>query len=258
MASRILLVARQVAKGLTVLGFALAVCTQSLAQTIEFQANTTIDSTLTPNHQTDSIIASYRAQIDSLLSTPIGESTDNMVTRRPESALTRLLSDVLMDAARDYCTAKGLPEPDIALLNIGGIRKDLPRGTVHLRDIYEITPFDNTLVIVEVSGDTLRSVLDHVAQRGGEALSGVEMSIRNRTLVSAKVGGEDIDSNRTYRIATADYLADGGDNFYALMGQPRIDTGLLLRDQIAEQFEKRSAKGLKLEPPTNVRVEKLQ
>ena len=130
----------------------------------------------------------------------------------PESLLSNWAADALLQIAPSYTE---LPI-DMALLNIGGLRNSLPQGDVTYGAVFEVFPFENTLCVLTLSGEQLQTLFEQIAARGGEAIAGASMVIDENSLVSAKVGDEPIDKNRTYVIATVDYLAEGNDGMPVL------------------------------------------
>ncbi|MCZ6775995.1 MAG: bifunctional UDP-sugar hydrolase/5'-nucleotidase [Ignavibacteria bacterium] len=104
---------------------------------------------------------------------------------------------------------------DIALMNSGGLRKDLRAGPITRRDIWEINPFGNTFVTFSISGDTLLRMLEWQAARRGEFMqvSGLGYSFdpsqpSGKMVVEARVNGAAIEPSKMYSIVTNNYVAD--------------------------------------------------
>lgn len=108
---------------------------------------------------------------------------------------------------------------DVALQNGGGIRADLPAGPVTLRSIFNVMPFDNSLVKLVMKGSDVRAALDHgvgmgrIAQFSGVALEYKRPAEAGARLVSASVGGAPLDDAKTYLVTTLDFLTNGGDGY---------------------------------------------
>ena len=105
-------------------------------------------------------------------------------------------------------------EVDAAVMNKGGIRVDMPAGDVTVDDISSMFPFLNYLTYVEVPGAEMRKLLQFFAAGNFQAISGIEMRVKDGSLVEATIGGRPLDDADWYRIATVDYLLDGGDHIY--------------------------------------------
>lgn len=116
---------------------------------------------------------------------------------------------------------KGWAGTDAAFQNGGGIRADIPAGPITLRSIFNVMPFDNFMVKLQMRGSLLREVLEHgVGARRIMQLSGPTVEYRRgqpfgRRLVSSVVGGAPLDDTKTYSVATLDFMVSGGDGFNA-------------------------------------------
>jgi 2',3'-cyclic-nucleotide 2'-phosphodiesterase (5'-nucleotidase family) len=122
---------------------------------------------------------------------------------------------------------------DVAFTNNGGLRADLPRGPLTRGDVLEVMPFDNAMVVLELSGADLQSTLDRSSEHGGDPFSGVTFRIENRKALDVRVNGEPLDLQRTYRLCTNDYIVDGGGKYEAIKRARNVNrTGVLIRDAI--------------------------
>lgn len=223
------------------------------AQSIE-GTEVKMDTCIVPDAPTDSIVSEYAHRIEMHLNEKLITATEALRSSRPESSLTRVMADVYHQAAMDISKHDGYLMPDMTLLNIGGLRKDIASGVVRRRDIFELMPFDNQLVLLQCKGSDLMPLFDHVAERGGEALSHASMTIEDGRATRVRIGGEPIDSERTYTIATIDYLAQGGDGFGMLKTMTCTQTGILVRDMVMDYLRKMGQRDVKLTAPRDVRI----
>lgn len=150
----------------------------------------------------------------------IGYAPEAMPKFKPESPL----SNWVADAALKGCEALCGKHVDMAVVNFGGIRVDMPVGKVLLDDIVSMFPFRNNYAVVELRGKDVRKLLEHLAG-AVQPVSGVRMVIKDRKLVSAELGGKPIDDNRTYRVGTLDFLLDGGDGLYVARNAKSLVVG---------------------------------
>lgn len=148
------------------------------------------------------------------------------------------------------------PGADFAIQNGGGLRADLPAGDVRVRDVYGVMPFDNRVVVVEITGAQALDVF-RIGSSGGHgaiqvagaayAYDPARTSGRDRDgdgkiadwerdrLCGATIGGKPIDPAATYRIATSDFLVGGGDHLAGpLGGATLVSTGPLVRDAVVD------------------------
>jgi 2',3'-cyclic-nucleotide 2'-phosphodiesterase (5'-nucleotidase family) len=174
------------------------------------------------------LLRPYADSISAAMSKPVFQTKVRIPSsslREGETPLGNFVADVMRDAVN----------ADIALINSGGIRAALPAGTVTVGDVYSVLPFDNRIVVIPMPGWRVRELLDFAGRRIGKGgfgqVSGVSFVIKGDRAGNIRVNGELIDSNRTYRVATVDYLYDGGDG-YTIFGKagPAEETGILLRD----------------------------
>src|SRR5690606_3763263 len=89
------------------------------------------------------------------------------VVRTQEAAVGNLVADALFAVADALCNSGGIPCPDLALQNAGGLRQETACGTrdaieagaVYRQDVTDLMPFENQLVVVTMTGaDVLRAL----------------------------------------------------------------------------------------------------
>ena len=137
----------------------------------------------------------------------IGYSPAVMEAYFPESALSNWFVDVLMAKVEKLSGKK----VDIGIANFRGIRVDMPQGDIILDDMLSMFPFKNQLVYVEHTGKEIRNILESMAAGRFQVLGGVRVVADGGNLVSAEIGGEPIDDDRIYGLATISFLLSGGD-----------------------------------------------
>ena len=160
------------------------------------------------DHRLDSILEPYRHGVDEMMGKKIGRSVAELSNQ--EVPLLNFLSDFCLEEAGKLTGGK----VDLALMNKGGIRRGLPKGDITQGQIIMMQPFDNRIVVEEIKGSDLAEAFDVMASRGGDGVSrGVEAIYdpvsKKCTLIM--VNGAPLDPERIYKIATIDYLANGGD-----------------------------------------------
>ena len=144
-------------------------------------------------------------------------SSERLLVRRNESELGDLAADAFRWAAKS----------DIAIVNGGGLRADLPKGDVTKRDTVNIFPFGNTLRIAEIKGSAVRAMLEHSVgfyprSFGGFLdVSGMTFSYdpskpAGHRVKEILVNGQPLDDNKTYTIALGDFQSAGGDGYKML------------------------------------------
>lgn len=160
------------------------------------------------------VLAPYKSGVDSIMVPMLGESQVPMQAYRPESPLSNWAADVMVWAGRKYYGRR----VDMGLVNIGGLRNNMPQGIVRRGDILLISPFNNRLALVEMKGRDLLELMQNIIAVGGEGVSaGVRISPEGITL-----NGRTIRENATYIISTLDYLAEGNDKMVAMKKGRRL------------------------------------
>lgn len=135
---------------------------------------------------------------------------------------------------------------DAIISNAGGIRKDLAAGDLYVSDIYEVLPYDNSLVYFDIKGIDLEKILQKaIAGKGGGFPYCYRMKLdidmtkpqgKNLRALTFLKNGKWIpfDKNRTYRIVTNSYLLSGGDNYDFSSASNVVDTGFIGNQTLLE------------------------
>ncbi len=156
----------------------------------------------------ESIVAPYRAKVDSMRSQVIGNSPFEF--ERKSTEMLNLLSDFVKIRGEEIC---GKPV-DLAIMNKGGIRNSLAAGPITQGEIIDIAPFDNSIVVIEIKGQDLIDNFGIMAAQDGNGVSGNVKAVYDpstKAVNSVTIDGKPIDPKRSYRLATIDYLAAGND-----------------------------------------------
>lgn len=143
-------------------------------------------------------------------------------------------------------TMRQLAGTQIGLTNGGGIRRTLEAGDVTVGDMYEILPFDNTLVTVNVTGAQLVKLLEHGINCDGMGwgqFAGIKVWYDAETgkVTSVRLNdGTKIEDTKTYSVTINDFMLTGGDkyDFSEVMGTAK-DTGIIMRDAMAEYWKEK-------------------
>ena len=196
----------------------------------------------------------YRHGVDSIMNNPVGTSARFM--RNSSDALQNWVSDAAMEIIKDL---SGIKNIDCAIMNKGGIRTDMPQGTVTEGILGSMFPFDNRFVILEMPGTELIESVKLMCGRGGDAVSRELKATYNAKgeLVKATVNGKKIDPKKTYIVATIDYLANGGDYMTPMTRCKRlfVDTQKY-GNHILNYVKKLEATGKMINAKDEVRIKK--
>ncbi len=166
-------------------------------------------------------LSPYRHVVDSINNRVIAEcivdmpNTKNYYTSVLLSNFTADVAEAYASHVLDSLNAPGLPKRvDLAVMNSGGIRMPMKRGPVTEGQILSTYPFSNHLVIKEMTGVQLDSLIRQAAVLANQAFSKstlVAVSRGTANVEGVLINGYPLDPGRTYYVAMLDYLADGGD-----------------------------------------------
>ncbi len=199
----------------------------------------------------NALIIPYKKQLDKKMNVVIGKSAVEMTKGRPES----LLSNWNAELYRVLCSQSLKKQVDMSVLNMGGLRAELPKGNITVRNVYQLMPFENELVILWLKGSQIKELFQIFAKEGGQGIAGASFEIKNKKAQNCKIGGKKINDNQLYSIATSDYLAAGNDRMVTLAeAQKRVDTHIMLRDAILEYIVDQTKKGKVLHPKLDKRI----
>lgn len=130
-------------------------------------------------------------------------------------------------------------EVDFALQNYGGLRlPSLAKGELTVGEVYELMPFDNQLVVLNLNGVVMKKLVDAIADKNGWPVSrGLSFVIEDRKATDILINGQPFDPSKTYRAAVPDYVANGGDQSDYLTDLDQEESGVFIRDIIIEHLE---------------------
>ena len=212
-------------------------CKQQYKLTDSKSGNKEINNELSTNDFSETIISSYRAELDSKMNEVINTSLIDMEVGTPEGLLGNFVCDLTYKKAKEISDKP----VDFCLLNNGGLRTPLPKGEITRGKIFELMPFENEIVIVELSGENMLDLIDYIktkslmtnSRKAGVPVSGLRMIINNDKVSEVKIGSFVFDKSKNYRVATSDYLSNGGDHMDFFLDPISIEnTGIKLRDAI--------------------------
>lgn len=130
----------------------------------------------------------------------------------------------------------------IAFLNSGGLRRDLPAGPVKARDLWELNPFGNRLMGFTLSGAELERIVKFQAEHGRDLLQvgGLRYSAQrsNGKIKELTVGGAPVDTSKQYTVVANEYVTGHPEKFFgfALGNRTITDLGWTDRDLAIKAF----------------------
>lgn len=157
--------------------------------------------------------------------------------------------DFLCDAMVSFVKRIG-SDVDFSITNGGGIRYSLPAGNVTREDVLTMLPFENYIYVITIKGSDLVKLFNFIGsiKQGAGAFPQVSKECRftityddegNGTVSNVKINGKDIEPKKNYKIATHNYMADGGDGYVVFKNSiDTFNTSTLLSDAFIEYAKK--------------------
>jgi len=191
-----------------------------------------VDSTIVDDPAYVRRYAPYKGRLEAEMNRVIGRAAVDLT--KPDNARETLLGNFFADAL----LAEGRklhPGADFSFGTKGGLRTEIRHGDITVGHLFELMPFENELVILELTGDSVRELAQFIAATGGQPISGIRMKIAGSKATDIQIGGKPLDNGRTYKLVTYDYLANGGDNSRGL-AHPinRFDLGKKVREALID------------------------
>lgn len=194
-------------------------------------------ASLTADTAVADIVAKYATEVDLIFDEAIGTAAEDCeVDYFYECSIGNWFSNAVKDATG----------ADMAFINLSGIFESVPAGEITLRKLYQMSPFENELVVAEITGAQLHELwettleTERMPQYGSLAFAGLRITYDSNAADGSKVqalarlDGSEIEDGDTFTIATLDFLAGGG-NDYALLPQLNWHgTAIMMRDAYAD------------------------
>ena len=179
-------------------------------------ARIAIDEKLESDPKIDSFIAPYKNHIQSVLDSAIAYNPAFLSKTDGElnTAIGNFMADAIMEQAAPIFKKRTGKSIDFVLLNHGGIRADIAEGAITTRTAYNIMPFENEIVVAELSGEKVLEMLKYLEKaKTAHPVSGISLVADGEyRIIDARVNGEQISEDKNYFVCTSDYLQQGGDN----------------------------------------------
>ena len=189
------------------------------------------------------MIKPYKDSLDKIMNTVLGFSFNALVKSTPEGLLGDFAADACSEIAKNISKKNNIQNQDFTFLNNGGLRTSIPKGNITRRNIFEVMPFENELVITSLNGLQTNQLINFIAEHGGTPVSGITMKIDNKKAIEVKINGFPLDSTKSYRVLTSDYLANGGDNLSFLKIAKKEKLNIKVRDAMIYYLEELNKRG---------------
>ena len=198
----------------------------------EFILQSSDGETIGVNASADStiltIITPYQQGIEAEMNEVLTYSRINLTKKSGESLLGNFVTDLCLNYA----------DAHMCVMNNGGLRTTINKGNITRGKLYELMPFENELVLLELNKTDYLELLQYICKRGGEPFSGINITMN-------KEGGNinnswpvDFEKGERIKVLTSDYLANGGDKMKFFKDKEQRKVGIKIRDAIIDHCSK--------------------
>ncbi|HEY6806889.1 MAG TPA: 5'-nucleotidase C-terminal domain-containing protein [Pyrinomonadaceae bacterium] len=212
-------------------------------------SQTVIDSSIPEDPELLKLLAPYSEKVREL-SIVIGTLDEKLTkTNVGAGSIGHLVTDAMLAAAR----SKSTKLVAVAITNAGGLRKnDISAGQLRASDIFELLPFENALITLDLTGEQLKKITQAGTR---DAQAGLQVEYRwndqNRTevlsvkLLDDKGAAHEIDPKAIYTIVTIDYLYNLKSGAYAVFQDAKnmVPLNLTMRDAVTNYIKAETSAG---------------
>ena len=174
------------------------------------------------------IIAPYQKGIEVEMNEVISYSKIRLTKKGSESLLGNFVADLCLNYS----------DAHMCVMNKGGLRSTIEIGPITRGKIYELMPFENELVVLELNKENYLGLLNYICRRGGEPFSGIKITMNKEGSVISNSWPVNFEKNEKVKVLTSDYLANGGDKMSFFQNKEQYKLGLKLRDAIIDHCKK--------------------
>ena len=201
-----------------------------------------VDSSVSGSKIIDSIISPYKDELATKMQEILSYAPIDFTKNDGElqSTLGNLVADLSFDMANPVYQERTNDKIDFVLFNHGGLRASIPEGLVTTESAFQLMPFENDLVVVQITGDKVNEMMEYFIrnQRAHPLSSNIEL-ILNDTGYSLKINGQPFDPSKSYIVLTNDFLQNGGDRMHFLAEPEKLTVlNYKVRDAIIDYFKK--------------------
>lgn len=163
----------------------------------------------------EDFVKPYKESVDKEMNTVLSYTSQNLVRTdgELESSLGNLMADLCYLKGNPIFNSRTGKNIDFAMFNYGGIRAGITQGNITTQNAFNLMPFENSLVVVELSSKKIEELVNYlITENIANPVSKQFNLVITKTGYSLKINNKPLDKNKTYFVLTSDYLQNGGDN----------------------------------------------
>ncbi|MCL9770118.1 5'-nucleotidase C-terminal domain-containing protein [Flavobacterium sp. HXWNR69] len=196
------------------------------------------------NEAVSNYVKPYNEKINNDLNSVLAycEVTQDKSNGKWQTNIGNLLAQVTFEMGNPIFNKRENKNIDVCLLNHGGIRAIIPKGNVTTRTAFEVMPFENSLIVVGLTGKEIKDLAEFVIkEKRPHPLYGITIFINkeNNEIKKIAINNSPVVEDKIYYVATSDYLANGGDNMsFFKDSKIKYDLDYKLRNILIDYFKK--------------------
>lgn len=202
-----------------------------------------ITDTLDSNPEIEAYVKPFREHVENDLDNVLSYSykTYSKTDGEFNTAIGNFMADAVYEQANPIFKSRTGKDIDLVILNHGGIRSIISKGNITTRTAYEIMPFENSIVVVALKGKNIHGLVNYLVEaKSAHPVSKLKLKIdKDFNVIEALVNNEEIDTSKTYFVATNDYLYSGGGNMTFFKPNDSLyDLNYKIRNALIDYFKK--------------------
>lgn len=182
----------------------------------------------------------------------LATTTHGLPRSDPDQRFGHIVVDAWLDA---------MPYAQVAITNAGGIRQDIDPGDILMRTLVGALPFNNYLVVVDLTGAQLKEVLSHPQSIAGGVRYRYRCDSNRQREISDAVDASNapIADDRVYRVIVNEFMYRGGDRYRLREYDPTPEeTGVHWRDPVARYLRELTRRGQTADVPADGRAQPIE
>ena len=205
--------------------------------------NISINKEIEAVKEIEDIIAPYKVNLDKTMNKVLSFSVDTYSKNNGDynTAVGNMMADAVFELTSPLFRNRTGKNIDMVLLNHGGIRANLPKGNITTKTAYSLMPFENSVVVTALKGSVILEMTNYLKSfKKAHPISGLELVLNaDNSYRKILVGGKSVESEKTYYVATNDYLYKGGDRMdFFKKSDTLYDLNYKIRNVLLDYFSK--------------------
>lgn len=157
------------------------------------------------------------------------------------TTIGNLMAHIVLEEGNPIFNQRTGKNIDMVLLNHGGIRAPINKGNITTETAFQVMPFENSIVVVALKGQQMDSLVYYLSRaKKAHPIEGLKLTLdKDYNIIEALINDQNIDKNKTYYVATNDYLYNGGDNMTFFKTNDTVYTlDYKIRNAMIDYFKK--------------------